>query len=205
MTRLAPSIAESSRLQLALALALDLFDALDQIDSGRVLVVALGPQAAVAARQRGWDVVPDPGSGASAAAQAGAGAAFARGAGYAAVVAADLPLISPAGLMALSRAASPDHLVLAPDRVGNGTNGVVTPSPDFQFAFGPDSFRRHARAASALRLSVAVVRTPGLAIDIDLPTDADLGGFRLWLGSHADVESSVASTTAWEGHTCARS
>jgi 2-phospho-L-lactate guanylyltransferase len=79
----------------------------------------------------------------------------------------DLPRVH-----SLAGVAKPGTLTLVPDRHGDGTNVVAVPTDmQFQFAYGPGSFRRHLDAATTAGLSVRVRRDPLLALDIDTPSD----------------------------------
>lgn len=93
------------------------------------------------------------------------------------IVAADLPLLRPADVVALLAAARPDALVLAPSKEGTGTNAVVVP-PAMMFhpAYGTGSLAAHHRGARSLGYDVVEVRRPGLAFDVD--SEADLLALR---------------------------
>lgn len=83
------------------------------------------------------------------------------------VLHADLPLLGVDDVSALIDAAGPG-CALAPDRHERGTNAVaLADGRPFAFAFGPDSFARHCRAAP----DCAVVRREGLGFDLDTPDD----------------------------------
>ena len=45
---------------------------------------------------------------------------------------------------------------------------------DFEFAYGPGSFRRHAAEARQRGLALRVVRDRSLAFDVDLPDDLSM-------------------------------
>jgi 2-phospho-L-lactate guanylyltransferase len=93
-------------------------------------------------------------------------------AGYdrAVLVPGDTPLLQPdeiAGLIAGTRA-----VVVVPDRHGTGTNALVLWPPDaIEPSFGPDSFARHLAAAEAAGVPHRVEEVPGLALDVDTPSD----------------------------------
>lgn len=149
-------------------------DALDGAGIGGVLVVTRNADARAMAVDRGLEAMGDPGRGPNVAVGRAARMAAGRGATQVAVIAADLPLVSPQDIVALVREAAEHRLVIAPDRLGAGTNAVLTPAGDFPYSFGPDSFRRHGRAALARGWSMTAVRSPGLATDLDSPWDLDL-------------------------------
>ena len=92
------------------------------------------------------------------------------------VIHADLPLVSIDDIAALVAGAG---CAIAPDRHGSGTNALALVEPlGFDFAFGPDSFRRHCAAAKD---KARVVTRLGLGLDIDTAADLDAAisaGFR---------------------------
>jgi 2-phospho-L-lactate/phosphoenolpyruvate guanylyltransferase len=101
--------------------------------------------------------------------------ALAGGADAIVVVPIDIPLISPTSLAELiaplAGIAERPLVVLAPDRHGRGTNGLVLAPPDaIEFGFGGDS--RAAHAACAEESGARYVELDGpLSVDIDTPDD----------------------------------
>ncbi len=101
--------------------------------------------------------------------------AMAGGATAIVVVPIDLPLVSPDAITELIAplevVGERPLVVLAPDRHGRGTNGLVLAPPDaIEFAFGGDS--RTAHAACAADAGARYVELDGpLALDIDTPDD----------------------------------
>lgn len=88
------------------------------------------------------------------------------------VVACDLPIMDAEDLRRLAQAGTSNTVAIAPDRVGLGTNGLCLDAAlDFAFAFGADSFRLHVAATQRLGLDHAVVKSHGLAFDIDTTND----------------------------------
>jgi 2-phospho-L-lactate/phosphoenolpyruvate guanylyltransferase len=89
------------------------------------------------------------------------------------VVPADLPCVQREDLQALAEAvAGVDRVAIAPDLGGQGTNGLAMPADaPLGFRFGPHSFERHAAAARAAGLALAILERPGLAMDLDTPRD----------------------------------
>ncbi len=85
----------------------------------------------------------------------------------------DLPLVSASDIRACVADGAADRLGVAAGADG-GTGGLAfrahVPLP---LAFGPDSARRHAEAGRALGLRVDLVEAPGLALDLDRPSDLD--------------------------------
>lgn len=86
------------------------------------------------------------------------------------VVAADLPLASPAGLRRVLEAAVAAPVAVVPSHDGDGTNVLAWREPaTFAPRFGPGSAARHLSAAGAVR-----VDDPGLAMDVDTVEDLRL-------------------------------
>ena len=86
---------------------------------------------------------------------------------------ADIPLVGTGDIDALIAAHGPAPAVtIAPSRDELGSNAVVCSPPDaLPFRFGDDSFFPHLARARALGIEPAVVKRPGLALDVDTPED----------------------------------
>jgi 2-phospho-L-lactate guanylyltransferase len=84
--------------------------------------------------------------------------------------------------------------VLAPDRAGTGTNGLLLRPPDgLPFAFGAESFTRHLELARERGIAAAIYRAPGMAFDLDRPEDLhELRGRSLWLPTECGTVSARA-------------
>jgi 2-phospho-L-lactate guanylyltransferase len=101
--------------------------------------------------------------------------AIAGGADAIVVVPIDMPLVSSAALeqliAPLAAIVARPLVILAPDRHGRGTNGLVVAPPDaIEFGFGGDS--RAAHAACAAEAGARYVEVDGpLSLDIDTPDD----------------------------------
>lgn len=92
------------------------------------------------------------------------------------IVHGDLPLLEPSDVEAALAAAERSGVAMAPDRAQTGTNTLALVSPQGVIpAFGEGSFARHMK----LFPDAAIVRTLGLATDIDTPDDLDFVGHRL--------------------------
>lgn len=96
-----------------------------------------------------------------------------NGAGRILVVPCDLPGLTAESLRALTAAAEhPEHMVLAPDKVGTGTNALlVAARRDVEFRFGECSRARHREWAAARGWPVSVIARPELGFDLDTPDD----------------------------------
>jgi 2-phospho-L-lactate/phosphoenolpyruvate guanylyltransferase len=101
--------------------------------------------------------------------------AIAGGADAIVVVPIDVPLVSPEALAALvaplAVIGERPLVILAPDRHGRGTNGLVLAPPDaIAFEFGGDSRAAHRECAAEAGARYVEVDGP-LALDLDTPDD----------------------------------
>lgn len=83
-------------------------------------------------------------------------------------------IIAHADLPAATNLAAADQpgVCIAPDTNRDGSNVMCVPTDaGFTFAYGPGSFQRHLDEARRLGLHCTIIEEPGLAWDIDDPTD----------------------------------
>jgi 2-phospho-L-lactate/phosphoenolpyruvate guanylyltransferase len=94
------------------------------------------------------------------------------------ILPADLPLITAADVMELlAHGRQPPVVVIAPDRRGNGTNGLlVNPAGLIEYGYGPGSNFRHAERAAAKGARVEIFPSETIGLDLDLPEDLALVG-----------------------------
>lgn len=104
--------------------------------------------------------------------------ALVRGVPRLLILSGDLPLVAEDDIRELGSQSSP--IVLASDRSGRGTNGLVinqhrAPGANLiarlPFRFGADSLGKHADEAARLGVPVEVVLTRGTGHDLDTPED----------------------------------
>ncbi len=162
--RLGGSLSDTERIALVRSMAERVVRAAAPLPVG---VVCDDPDVAEWAAALGATVMWEPGRGLNGAVQAGV-AHFARAGVHTVTVAhGDLPRAKGIGSLAPF-----DGVTLIPDRFDDGTNVLRLPAGcDFQFAYGPGSFRRHRAEATRLGLAVRVLRIPSLAYDVDWPAD----------------------------------
>jgi len=118
-------------------------------------------------------LLADPGRGLNAAVASALAEVSKQGAERMVVLFADLPRLTSAEVATLANMTGP-VVGIAPDRHATGTNALSLPLPEaarFGFAFGPDSFSRHCAETQRLDLSAEIIRSPGLASDIDMSGD----------------------------------
>lgn len=161
-----------SRQALAQAMFSDVLSTLRRVPGLDEIAVVTGDRTAesAASGQRITVLHDSSQSGQSDAALIGIQHALEAGYDRAVLVPGDTPLLQPdeiAGLIAGARA-----VVVVPDRHGTGTNALVLWPPDaIEPSFGPDSFARHLAAAEAAGVPHRVEEVPGLALDVDTPSD----------------------------------
>jgi 2-phospho-L-lactate guanylyltransferase len=99
--------------------------------------------------------------------------AMERGARYLLILPADLPLLDAEDVRAvLDRVGEGPRVVISPDGAHAGTNALLLSPPDaLPFAFGPDSYETHLRAAREHGLDVRVCERLHLAFDLDTADD----------------------------------
>ena len=176
-SRLAPTLSGALRRELALWMAGRVLDAVKR--SGvvdEIAVVSPDVEALAWARGRGAIPIWQEQGGLNAGLALAREHALARGADALLVLLGDLPRLTPdevARLVSTGERAEVAHsVVLAPDREGQGTNGLLLRPPDLlPFAYGPGSFARHRAVARAFGVEPLVVASPGLAFDVDTPAD----------------------------------
>lgn len=99
------------------------------------------------------------------------------GAGAMLVLFGDLPLLTPGDVQSLVRRDAP--VVIATDRHGSGTNGLVLrlggshAGHEFRFAYGPDSRQRHVDEADRFGMDVITAIGTGTAFDLDTIDDLE--------------------------------
>jgi 2-phospho-L-lactate guanylyltransferase len=164
--RLADVLSESEREALARSMAESVVNA---AGARPVVIVSSAAEVVAWARERGVDVVDDPGS-LDAAATAGRNWAIDRGLLRYAVVHADLPLASSLDVV-LGDGGAP-IAVIVPDHRDDGNPVLSLPTAvSFTFAYGPGSAARHTAEAERHSLTVRIVRDPALAFDVDIADD----------------------------------
>ncbi len=132
-----------------------------------VAVVCDDVEVAEWAAELGATVMWEPGQGLNGAVRSGVDQLAAAGVEWVIVAHGDLPRARGLGSLAPF-----EGVILVPDRRDDGTNVLRIPvACDFQFAYGPGSFRAHRAEATRLGLPVRVQRIPALAYDVDWPAD----------------------------------
>ncbi|MFC3227795.1 2-phospho-L-lactate guanylyltransferase [Marinibaculum pumilum] len=168
-SRLAPRLSPAGRQALQRAMLAQVLSVLRRASGlDGIAVVTADPAVAAIAARFGARQLPERREGLNPALSDGAHALRAAGAGFVAVVPADLPELDAADISAALAEVRRSHATLVvPDAAGSGTNGLVFPADrPPRFAFGAGSCRHHLAQPGTCRHPLA-----SLARDVDLPRD----------------------------------
>lgn len=170
--RLSGVLTAQERQALVLAMAADVLAALTACDTfDRVLILSRNKEADELAERFGAAVFAEPAAAnLPGALSAGAALAAAAGAATVSMIPADVPAVTRAELQAAAR--SHCAVTIAPDAHCEGTNLLMLSPPQIIAPiFDGRSFAPHLRAAVQVCAPAQVLRSPGLALDIDTPED----------------------------------
>lgn len=172
-SRLATALDPPARRRLARAMLEHVLAVLISVPTvvERIWVISHDRTVRDLATARGASPLIEQGTSLNEALEAGRIAATAAGATGLLVLPADVPLVASADIEGIKQAlVAGAAVVLTPDSAGTGTNalGLWLPST-FPFQFGTDSFQQHRATAAQLGLTIAIFRSPRLALDVDTP------------------------------------
>ena len=172
--RLAPLLDGPGRTKLAQAMLFDVLEALAGCPNrGEVGIVTSDPFAIDAARHFNFEVIADHSNRSETdAIEMATKFCESRGVAHTLVIPGDIPLIQPSELEMILQAAPSQGCLLVPSADGRGTNAVWrSPAGLFPLRFGNDSFQPHLAAARATKKPCIVLSLPGIALDVDCPSD----------------------------------
>jgi 2-phospho-L-lactate guanylyltransferase len=182
-SRLGPDVCLDERRSLSLALLNRAVGAMAGAGVDRVAVVTLDEDLAAAGLDPRAELLVQHSTGLNRAIRLGQAWSMQLGADALLILLPDLPLLEPddvRALLARLPRGSAHAAVIAPDRHGAGTNGLLLCPPGLiPPSFGPGSAERHRRALALADAHVADAQRPGTQLDLDTPEDvhrlADLG------------------------------
>jgi 2-phospho-L-lactate guanylyltransferase len=172
--RLAALLDQPTRTALAQAMLSDVLDTLREWTARpEVAVVTSDSFALDLAHRFDFQVIPDNANRSETDAIATATRICeARGVDSTLVIPGDIPLIQAWELEKILESAPEQGSVLVPAADGRGTNAAWRrPAALFPLRFGNDSFKPHLAAAHATQKTCVVLSLPGIAIDVDNPSD----------------------------------
>ncbi len=172
--RLASLLDQPTRTQLAQAMLLDVLETLSTwTNRPDVSIVTSDPFALELARRFEFQVIPDNENRSETdAIEMATRFCESRGVGSTLVIPGDIPLIRASELDSILEDAPDQGSVLVPAADGRGTNAAWRrPAALFPLRFGNDSFKPHLTAARATQKPCVILSLPGIALDIDNPSD----------------------------------
>ncbi len=172
--RLATVLDQPSRTELAHAMLLDVLETLSSwTNCPEVGIVTSDPYALELARRFAFTVIPDNANiSETDAIEMATRVCESRGVDSTLVIPGDIPLIQATELQTILDAAPEAGSVLVPAGDARGTNAVFRrPAGLFPLRFGNDSFKPHFAAAKATGKPCVVLSFPGIAMDVDNPSD----------------------------------
>jgi 2-phospho-L-lactate guanylyltransferase len=172
--RLAALFDQPTRTELAQAMLFDVLETLDQwADRPEVSIVTSDPFALQLAKHFCFNVIPDNANRSQTdAIEMATRLCEAQGVDSTLVIPGDIPLIQSWELETILQSAPTEGSVLVCAADGRGTNAIWRrPAGLFPARFGNDSFAPHHAAAQATGKPCVVLSLPGIALDIDNPSD----------------------------------
>jgi len=172
--RLASVLDQSSRTELARAMLLDVLETLRSCsDCPEIGLVTSDPFAMELARSFHCEVISDDACRSETdAIEMATRLCEQRGIKSTLVIPGDIPLITVSALGQILSNAPREGTVLVPSADKRGTNAAFrSPAGLFPLRFGNDSFVPHLAAAQATGKPCAVLSLPGIALDVDTPSD----------------------------------
>lgn len=176
--RLAPALSEAEREALVRALLDDVLSALEGAETlDGVALVSRDDQVRAIAEARGHRFISEQGDGLNAALEHASGVLMQEGVDRLLVLHGDLPCLQAEDIEAMIHALKMREdtgpaVVLAPAEGDGGTNALAACPPDaIRFRFGINSFTLHVAEAEEAGIAPAILKRPGLALDIDTAGD----------------------------------
>jgi 2-phospho-L-lactate/phosphoenolpyruvate guanylyltransferase len=172
--RLASVLDQPSRTELAHAMLHDVLSTLQAWKNRPGVGVVTGDRYAVSLAEKcGFDIIPDSENpGETGAIEMATRVCLERGEESTLVIPADIPLVEAWELDEILKCAPREGTVLVPAGDGRGTNAAFRrPANLFPLRFGHDSFKPHRAAAEAVGKPCIVLPLPGIAVDVDHPSD----------------------------------
>jgi 2-phospho-L-lactate/phosphoenolpyruvate guanylyltransferase len=184
--RLEPLLSEHERVELASAMARDVFRAVQPLTEYPRVVVSDDASVLEEASRFGLEPLTDRvRQGQSVAVQQGFSLAWERGISAALTIPGDVPAVTSRELRELAAYRPEIEVLLVTDRERIGTNGLrLVPPHAITLRFGEDSFRLHRDEATRAHRSFEELVVEGLRYDLDRPYDV-----AAFLALHRETET----------------
>ncbi len=173
-SRLMQVLSPAERAELTRHLAERTLDVLQHVpEVQRTIVVSRDVEIARIGAQFGAHCVAEPAeSGLNTAVTTGYQFATQQNATHVLILPSDLPFLQPPDVTTVCQFAAPKTMVIASDKVEDGTNALLLPAQlPFRFQYGRASYHKHLREAGRHNLDVQIVRRPNLQFDLDTVQD----------------------------------
>lgn len=175
--RLASILDQATRTKFAQAMLLDVLEVIaGWQQNSPVAIVTSDPYARELAHRFKFEIIPDhQNTSETDAIEMATKICESRGEQNTLVIPGDIPLIQTAELERIMDVAPTEGTVLVPSMDRRGTNAAFRrPSGLIPLRFGNDSFRPHLEAARRSHKPCVVLTLPGIALDVDSPSDLKL-------------------------------
>ena len=172
--RLASVLDQPTRTKLAQAMLFDVLEKLGTwVSRPEVSIVTSDPFALELARRFQFQIIPDNANRSETdAIEMATRFCESQGVDNTLVIPGDVPLVNVSELEQILEMAPAEGSVLVPAADGRGTNAAWRrPAGLFPLRFGNDSFKPHLAAARATQKPCVVLSLPGIALDVDNPSD----------------------------------
>lgn len=172
--RLASVLDQASRTELAHTMLLDVLETLASWNEHPAVgIVTSDPYALTLAERFAFTVIRDNANiSETDAIEIATRYCESHGIGETLVIPGDIPLIQASELKTILESAPEEGSVLVPAGDARGTNAAFRrPAGLFPLRFGNDSFKPHFAAAKATGKPCLVLSFPGIAMDVDNPSD----------------------------------
>lgn len=172
--RLSTILDQAARTELAHAMLHDVLEVIACWENRpEVAIVTCDSFALTLASRFGFEIIADhANTGETAAIAMATHVCEMRGVENTLVIPADIPLLQAWELRKIIESAPREGSVLVPAGDGRGSNAIFRrPAGLFPLRFGTDSFKPHLAAAKATSRPCVVLTLPGIAVDVDNPSD----------------------------------
>jgi 2-phospho-L-lactate guanylyltransferase len=172
--RLSTILDQAARTELAQAMLHDVLEVIACWENRpEVAIVTCDSFALALASKFGFEIIADhANTGETAAIAMATHVCEMRGVENTLVIPADIPLLQAWELRKIIESSPREGSVLVPAGDGRGSNAIFRrPAGLFPLRFGSDSFKPHLAAAKATRRPCVVLTLPGIAVDVDNPSD----------------------------------
>jgi len=188
-TRLSPVLGQAERGRFSRACLVHVVRTVRRgFPARQVIVVSAAAEVLGLAKRLGVRGLRETGTGLNKAVGQASRYAQERGATGVIALHGDLPGLKLRELLVLRRSLVRHRgVVLAPDEACEGTNALgMRPAGKIRYRFGTGSFKRHCSEARRARARLKIIRSPGLARDIDTPEN------------YGQFQKSITQGAAWK-------